>query len=199
MPYQNYKNISQMTKEDAYVFCMTHLIRHFKFSGIYIRDVLDVYLYCEKYKNVLDKGILEQKLRGFGIQNFEEKIREIAYRWFGNEEIAEFDEIEDFIMQGARIENQVNFEVGNNGGKWRFLRQMLFPDYQIMKEKYPVLKNAPVLLPAMWIVRWGRDVFFHATPVKERMNTIKLIRGAKTEEVEKIQKIYQELGIVRKE
>ncbi len=116
-PYESYQTIFQMSKEDTYVFCMLHLLIHFRFTGIKIRDVLDVYLYYEKYKNVLDQVKLDQKLQEFECQKFEENIRKIAYKWFGENPNYDFDEVENFILQGVSPKNQVNFEVGEKGRK----------------------------------------------------------------------------------
>ena len=35
---------------------------------------------------------------------------------------------------------------------------LVFPKYSVMSVKYPVLKKAPVLLPAMWVVRFFEKI-----------------------------------------
>lgn len=198
VPYQNYQHIFQMKREDAYIFCITHLIRHFKSSGIQIRDVLDVYLYHKRYKSILEKEAIRKKFCEWGIETFERNIREIAYQWF-EAEVIEFDEVQKFILQGLSIQNQVNFEVGNKGSKRRYFRQLLFPEFNVMKEKYPILERAPFFLPATWLIRILRDIFSKGVTVKSRLDTVKLIQDTKQEEVDKIQKIYQKMGIIGKE
>ncbi len=68
-----------------------------------------------------------------------------------------------------------------------------------MKGKYPILEKMPILLPFTWGARILKDVFSKATSMNERFETIKLIKGTNSEEVTKMQEIYQKLGIVRKE
>lgn len=199
IPYQNYQNIYRMTMEDRYIFCMIHLIRHFKYAGIEIRDVLDVYLLYEKYKNAFDFDKINQKLEEFGAKEFEENIRKIAYQWFASSEIGGFDEIEKFILKGQSMENQIHYAVGERHGKSKYTMRLFFPELKIMREKYPILKKAPVLLPATWVARIMKDIFSKETTVKQRFATIKLIQGADPEKVENIQNIYQKLGIIRKE
>ncbi len=197
--YQNYQHVYRMDLEDTYLFCIIHLIRHFKYAGIEIRDVLDVYLFYQKYKNDFQFEKLNQKLAEFEAKEFEENIRRIAYKWFGNEEIEDFDEVERFILKGSSIENNIHYAVGEKHGKSSYVLQLFFPKYKIMKEKYPILKKVPVLLPATWVARLIKDVFSKETTVKARMDKIKLIQEANPEEVAKIQDIYQKLGIIRKD
>lgn len=199
IPYKHYQNILQLDVNDAYIFCITHLRRHIGSGGINVRDVLDVYLFYEncKAKFALDK--IKAKLEEFEIVKFEENIRKIAYKWFGNEPNYDFNEVEKFIFQGANMKNQVNYAVGKQGGKMIYLRHLFFPTIAVMKEKYPVLGKAPILLPIAWIDRIAKDVFSKATTISARLNKIKLIKSTDVNDVEYIQKIYEELGIRRKE
>lgn len=188
-----------MTIEDSYIYCIAHLIRHFKIAGITIRDVLDVYLYYETYKYKLDREKVQEKLVEFGIEKFEENIRRIAYNWFGEEPNDIFDEVEKFILQGTSEMNQVNFNIGENGSKITYLRHLVFPTFSIMKGKYPILEKWPILLPFTWGVRLVHDVFSKEATVGERLHKVKLIYGAESDDVNQTRNIYEKLGIVRKE
>jgi len=77
-----------------------------------------------------------------------------------------------------------------------YLVRLLFPEFKIMKEKYPILKKAPILLPATWMVRIFKDIFSKETTVKNRLDTMKKIQEADLEEAKKIKEIYQKLGIM---
>lgn len=199
VPYQNYKNIYQMTLEDSYIYCIAHLIRHFKIAGIMVRDVLDVYLYNEAYKDEFDRKKIQEKLTEFGIEKFEEKIREIAYHWFGEKIDGTFDEVEKFILHGTNEANQVHFRIGENGSKIACLRRLVFPTFSVMKDKYPILEKLPVLLPFTWGARLIQDFFSKEANVGDRLHKVKLIYKAKAEDVQETQEIYEKLGIVRKE
>ncbi len=198
-PYQNYKNIVQLTLEEAYLYCILHLMIHFKFTGIQIRDVLDVYLYQEKYKNVFDYEKLNNMFEKLQITQFEKNIKRIAYQWFGEEKIEDFDEVEKFILKGVSVNNNVNYHLGQRNGKLSYALGLFFPEFKVMKEKYPILQKVPVLLPVSWIMRILKDVFSKETTVKMRLDTIKLIQETNQENVEDIQKVYKKLGIIRKE
>lgn len=199
IPYQNYQNIVQLKREDAYIFFILHLMLHFKFSGIQIRDILDVYLYNEKYKKEFDEKKLTKVLESLRIAEFEKNMQKIAYKWFGNEEIEEFSEIEKFILKGASLNNNVNYQIGESQGKIKYLTKLFFPEFKIMKEKYPILKKAPFLLPATWLARIFKDIFSKEINLKNRMDTLKLIQNTKQADVAHIHKIYQELGLLKRE
>lgn len=194
--YKNYQNIVRMSLEDSYVFAVIHLIRHFKFTGIEMKDILDIYLLNEKYKDVYQFDKINEKLEEFQAKEFEENIRKIAYRWFGNEEIDEFSDEECFILQGASMRNNIHFHIAEKKGKMAYLVRLLFPEFKIMKEKYPILKKAPILLPATWMARIFKDIFSKETTVKNRLDTMKRIQEADLEEAKKIKEIYQKLGIM---
>ena len=196
--YREYKNILVLNVDDAYIFCILHLLIHFKFNGILMKDLLDVYLYNEKYKNVMNYDKIFQKFKDFGIVEFEKNIKSIAYKWFSAEEIENFDEVEKFILKGANITTQINYSVSKNDKKSKYLLKLFFPEFDIMKEKYPVLNTVPVLLPFTWIARIFKDIFSKETTLQTRFDTIKLINSANQEDIENIKKIYEKLGIEEK-
>lgn len=193
--YKSYKNIYQLDIENSYVFCILHLLMHFKFTGIKIRDILDVYLYHEKYKDDLNYDKLEKIFNELDIKEFEENIKKISYKWFGTENISDFSDVEKFILKGKNGNNRINYSIGESDGKINFIINLLFPELKIMQEKYPILEKAPILLPVMWVARISKDVCSKVVPLKTRLKTIKLIKEADTEEINKVKDIYKKLGI----
>lgn len=193
--YKSYQNIYQLDLENAYVFCILHLLVHFKFMGIKIKDILDVYLYNKHYQDILDYDKLDRIFKDLSIPDFAENIKNIAYKWFGTDKIEDFDEIEIFILNGSNLNNSVNYSLGESTGKINYLIKLLFPEMKIMKEKYPVLEKFPPLLPLMWITRIFKNITPNAIPLKQRFNTIKLIKEADTEDIKKVKNIYHKLGV----
>lgn len=192
--YKNYHHIYQLDKENAYIFCMIHLLQHFKFTGIKIKDVLDVYLYNETYKDTLNYDLLNKILQDLEIKEFEQNIRNISYKWFGSDKVDEFNAMEYFILQGSSIHNRVNYSIGENDGKMKFFIKLLFPNMEIMKEKFPVLERFPLLLPVMWITRIVKKGIF-SKQFLLNFHTVKLINSADTKDVQKVKDIYHDLGI----
>ena len=193
--YKNYNNVYKMNIEDAYIFCIVHMLKHFKTAGISIRDVLDVYVYNEKYRNEVNQSELSKKFEEIGIKEFEENIKKIAYKWFGNEEIFEFDDVEKYILGGARFSVSVQSAILNKGGKSKMIFRMFFPKYSKMKREYPFLKKIPVLLPIMWCIRIIDKVFLSDTSNKARLERLNLVRKTEINEVKVLGSIYKKVGI----
>lgn len=103
--------------------------------------------------------------------------------------------MEQFILQGPSMKNNVNYHIGEKKGKGAYLARLFFPEFSVMKEKYPILKKIPFLLPLTWIARIVKDIFSKEATVKTRINMIKMIQDADFVEVEKIKNIYEKLGI----
>lgn len=193
--YSDYEHIFQLNIEDTYIFCIIHLIIHFKYTGILARDILDVYLFNERNKNLIDKEYVSKKFEEFDLVDFEKNIKHIAYKWFGENQVYEIDDIQEYILNGRSINNRVNYNVGENEGKGKFLKELFFPNFKIMKDKYPILEKVPILLPVTWIARIFKDVFSKESKVKDRIDTIKLIQKADEEDIQKVKQIYNKLGI----
>lgn len=193
--YKDYQNIYQLDINNAYIFCILHLLIHFKFTGIKVKDILDVYLYNETYKDTLNYNLIDKIFTDLEIQDFAQNMKNISYKWFSTNIVDDFDEVENFILKGSSLNNRVNYSIGKSNGKFSFFINLLFPKKEVMQEKFPVLKNFPLLLPIMWITRIVRDIFSESTPLKLRWHTVKLIHEADTKDVQKIKDIYHKLGI----
>lgn len=193
--YKDYKNILQLNIEDCYIHCILHILAHFKHTGIIVRQILDVYLYYEKYKNKLDYEKLRKVFSELNITEFEENIRQIAYKWFDADDIKDFSNEELFILNGAGDEVEVNYHILEKNGKFKYWWRMFFPKFEIMEEKYKVLKKAPVLLPAMYVVRLGKEVFSKKITGRA-LALMKMTKDVKEEEIDDMRKIYMNLGII---
>lgn len=200
--YKDYKNIYQMNLEDNYIFCIVHLLIHFKDYGINIRDILDVYLYNEKFKSKLDYEKINKEFEVLGLKDFEKNIKEISYKWFdGKQEMnkdsqdEEFSHIEKYILEGPNLNKRVIYSVINNMDKKNRVFSLFFPKLKVMQCKYPVLRKSPYLLPFMWGYRMIKGVFEKTFSFKDRLRTLDLVKNVKQEDIEEAKEIYKELGI----
>lgn len=109
-------SLYNFTDEDFYVFLIAHLYKHFKSGGTGIRSVLDIYVYNEK-KPDLDRDYLAGEFAALGLVSFEEKLRALAYRWFGGEEISdEPDPLADYVL-GSGVYGTVQNATVNGAAK----------------------------------------------------------------------------------
>ena len=48
-----------------------------------------------------------------------------------------------------------------------------------MRNKYPILKKAPILLPLMWVVRWFQTLFKGKSAIDEQRYRVSLLTEEK--------------------
>lgn len=145
--------------EDFYIYMISHMAKHFFETGCGIRNLVDIYIYTTRYKDVMDQEYLDSELKACGIFDFEMNMRKLAYVWLCNEDCDSFyGDLFDYMVDSGiygKSENgiwsQLAKETTDNqeNAKWKFY----FPSINFMNEKYPWLKKAPYLLPAAWVIR----------------------------------------------
>ena len=77
-------------REDFYVYMIAHMAKHFYAMGCGIRNLVDVYIYLEKYGKELDRAYLNKELKKCGIYDFAVNIEELAYIWLGGKQGSQF-------------------------------------------------------------------------------------------------------------
>ena len=151
----NFKN------EFVLFHAVAHMSYHFVTGGCGIRPFIDLHLMEEKLD--FDRHIFEDMLSECGLVKFYESVRKLCLVWF---EGAEHDEItlemEHFILTGGvngNLKKSVVAKQQEKGGKFAYLWERVFQPYNIMREKYPVLKEKRYLLPFYQVKRWCSILF----------------------------------------
>ena len=70
--------------------------------------------------------------------------------------------ITDYIVSSGSFGDQQAKSVAGSahtGGKGKRMIKLLFPSVAKMRYAYPVLQKFPVMLPAIWVYRWGKIAF----------------------------------------
>ena len=113
--------------------------------------------------------------------------------WFNS---APSDDVTDFMTakifgSGAygTLQDKMNSEAvrtGNTGKnvKRKRLFTAIFPGLTGMRQKYPVLKKAPVLLPVMWVARWF-EAIFKPSKIKEQKHRLDMLSDEGVSQFEK--------------
>ncbi len=177
----------EMSDEDQMIYLFTHFAKHYRDGGIGVRHMLDLYLY-RKAKPDMDKQYLEGELAKLQLSAFWGHIVKTLEVWFDG---APADEMTDRITElvfdsgsfGAKETQRVARGVRNkskSGGgakqvRARFWLRVIFLPYEHMRNKYPVLKKVPILLPVMWVVRWFQTLFKGKPAIDEQRNRAKLL------------------------
>lgn len=186
-------NLYHMKPEDLYIHVIIHAAKHFKCSGLGVRPVLDFYVLNQKYSANWDSEYIKKQLESVGLSKFEKKMRDVAYAFFGDEEMQVSEDMNEFF-KGSTYGDYGNAgrEFMSRGGNSRiefFLHRTFYP-YSGMCEMFPILKKCPVLLPFAWIYRII-DVLLH-----RRENVAMIARADISEEnSEQIRKTLQQFGL----
>ena len=161
----------EMSPEDTFVYMFTHYAKHYRETGVGIRQAIDLYIYCKHYCD-MDKEYIRNALVTLQLDRFYENTMHMLDVWFGNETHTEGSRIvEKHLYDSGVFGTSKNRQIStmlrnlNSTGSmkkarflvWKF--RVLLPYYSMCKE-YPILKKYPVLLPCMWIVR-AVTVFLH--------------------------------------
>lgn len=196
----------RMTDEDFYLFLIAHTAKHFLNGGTGIRNIIDIYLYLEKYKKELNINYIESELEKLGLLVFSKKISELAYYWFDEGETNQIlEQIGSYVVHSGvygNITNAaiINILLGKKGkdsltsSKIKYILRRIFPSYSTMKRRNKILKKIPILLPWFWFTRLLTGICRKESRIKE----MDAIDKVKQEDIEKIKEIREELGVKEK-
>lgn len=191
----------EFEKEDFYVYMVSHMAKHFYETGCGIRNLLDIYVYLEKYKNEIDTDVIAGELSKLGLADFEKHIKKLAYIWILKEECPKFYlDLFDYMLDCGiygKGENGVwgqlakESRINNNSIDEKNIKRIYwFPSRERMKEQYPWVEKSILLLPIAWLVRIVKGI-----TKKERIRRYKAIAKDSSKQMEKMLTIYETLNL----
>lgn len=165
-----------LTPEYFFAFLLAHGIKHYSTGGSGIRCFMDIYVYRKALGDKLDLSKVYELFEQVNERKKCEEFIVLSEVWFeGKETNRELSEMAEYIIRGGvygSFENYTLYGMKNNG-KWGFFFKRLFPTFQFMKEHYPILYKAPILLPFCWIVRIFRALTKYKGQTAEKFKTFK--------------------------
>jgi len=183
-----------------YVYLLTHLIRHIRTSGVGIRSLLDMKIYYDAYKSIIDEKSLNSYLETYKLNNFNDRVVRLN-KIFTNEIKPEYRDLEviAYIMNsgihgsGSKhdpyLTKRAHEQSRLKKSKFRFVLGEVFPARNRIQETYPYLKKHPWLLPWAWFVRGFKQLF-------KIKNTKKRLRSVSSDEkIDSVKDVYDYLGI----
>ncbi len=171
----NYKY--ELSREDMYVFLLAHLAKHYRYGGTGIRTMLDLYVYRRAYPD-LDMNYILEETEKIGLEKFQLIAEKIADDWFGGSFDGVFDSVSGYIISGgvygkkemSVVNRMINSDENVNVGKFKSIWFMIFPDYQLMSELFPILQKYKFLLPLFWVIRWFKSLTSKNSNLKNTIN-----------------------------
>lgn len=161
--------IYDFTTEDFYIYMLAHMGKHFYAKGCGIRNLVDVYVYLQKYGSVMKYEYIHRELEQLGLSTFALHMEKLASIWLGGEGGDEF-----YAQLFAYMSDSGIYGKDENGIWNKFCEEKLknkkvsrfrlkmwycFPPLYYMTEYYPWLEKHPYLLGWAWVVRGVRGVF----------------------------------------
>lgn len=153
-----------MSDEDFYIYIICHMNKHYNNGGTGLRSLVDVYLFNKARYDGMDKDYLSRELSLLELTEFEQRIRELAYKLFCGEE-NEFTENEEtmyFVQSGANgtnehwKENRLSRSMGGEDtgkAKRKYLLKRVFISGDELKKNYPTVYKHKVLYPLLFVYR----------------------------------------------
>lgn len=153
-----------MSDEDFYIYIICHMNKHYNNGGTGLRSLVDVYLFNKARYDGMDKDYLSRELSALELTEFEQRIRELAYKLFCGEE-NEFTENEEtmyFVQSGANgtnehwKENRLSRSMGGEDtgkAKRKYLLKRVFISGDELKKNYPTVYKHKVLYPLLFVYR----------------------------------------------
>lgn len=195
--------ITYLSKEDTCLYLLCHMVKHMKYGGAGIRQVIDIWLYLEKEEQSLDWQYIQAALKELGLEKFEDNIRKLGSWWmtgktenrkqmrfltgfllqsgvYGTQEVSLLNGMSKRLSQGENLK----------AGKLRTVCALFFPSWKNLCASYPILKKFPFLIVAVQIKRAFKFLF-----LGKSRKYVKIVTGVSEEKVEHFEKYMDEFGI----
>lgn len=161
----------EMSLEDTFIYLFTHYAKHYRNTGVGIRQALDLYIYRRTYPGI-DEAYVVNKMQILQMERFYHNTMHMLDVWFGDGEHTEASQLIEnrlfdsgvFGTQENNLQSVMLRQVKRHGtvkkAKLITWLRWIFPTYRSMCERFPILDRFPVLTPFLWIVRC-MDVLIH--------------------------------------
>ena len=165
----------EFSREDAYIYHVAHMYKHFESSGHGVRGIADEWALLNAWQETMDRPYLDVELAKLGMVDFESVLKSAASAAIDEdacgrvlagepEALAQNDAytIAYMLSSGTygTLQNQARnwlrddaAKHGKKAAQVRYLLHRLFPPTKALLPYYPVLKRAPWLLPVVHLYR----------------------------------------------
>lgn len=184
----------ELPLEDAYLFHIAHMFKHYSSSGHGVRGLADEWVLVGAWGPKMDRDYLNAELDKLGMRDFECDLRRVSESIIGSDAcgqalagnataITQRDGQMLAYMLGSgtygTLSNNVNnklakeaAENGQKGSRARYLLHRAFPPLSHLAQGYPVLKRAPWLLPGVYAYRLIVKPFTRFSRLRTELMTV---------------------------
>lgn len=180
--------------EDAYLFHIAHMFKHYSSSGHGVRGLADEWVLMNARGPKMDRDYLNTELDKLGMRSFECDLCRVSESIIGKDAcgqalagnataITQRDGQMLAYMLGSgtygTLSNNVNnklakeaAENGRKGSRARYLLHRAFPPLSHLAQGYPVLKRAPWLLLGVYAYRLVVKPFTRLSRLRTELMTV---------------------------
>lgn len=159
---------------EFFAYVLAHAIKHLEEGGTGIRTVMDLWVCLDSNKNIDAEKALAL-LESSGKRSAAERLIALSRVWFGDApHTDETMALQRYILGSGTygtVTNSAQNRIKTSGRAGYFF-QLIFPTFTHMRQHYPILKKAPVLLPACWFVRLVTKPFINRRQNSEKLRQI---------------------------
>lgn len=174
---------------------VAHMAYHFAFGGCGVRPFIDLYLILRELD--YDKEKLAELMREAELERFYAHAKKLSLVWLeGAEGDETVNEMAEYILSGSLYGTK---EIGaaaaqvRNGGKTKYVLRRIFQPYNVLKEKYPIIKKHPYLTPIYEVKRWG-DIVFKGK-LKKSVDELKTTTATSDESARQLSVFLKKVGL----
>lgn len=178
--------------EDYYIYVTTHTYKHFSEGGIGIRFFVDNYVYLSRNGKIMNWDYIAQETIKLGINEFEERARELSKKIF-NEHISienivpenlKLKEMLDYILESGTYGTQTNsiqnrmIRIQNNEDnisiktKLKFVLNRLFPGEVHADVRKLIENDKKWLIPFFWLYRFFTALVINRKRILSEIRTL---------------------------
>lgn len=184
-----------LSKEDFYIYIITHLFKHFDHGGAGVRFLMDIYAYLIKENDTLDWQYIKGELKKLNLIEFEKSTRSLSFKlfsdtctYFGGTEnlltVGERELLDYYIGSGTygTLQNNVQHslsklsdgeEKNTKKVKGKYILRLLFPNMLYYKDSYPFLYKYRIFIPFFLLFRFIRAVILRPKKIIYQLKIIK--------------------------
>lgn len=154
--------LNAMKKEDMLAHMIIHHAKHLEYEGAGIRNILDIVLFLKKNSENIDFDYVIAMCEEQGYKKIAELAFGVAEQYFGIKVGYKYEKhnTEFFLRHmlsggvfGIHTGDKILNQVSRYRGDQSWIKSVLFPPLEVLKDRYPYLKKKPMLLPVAWAQR----------------------------------------------
>lgn len=195
----------QLTPEFHFIYLMTHIAKHIYGAGAGIRMYMDIALFIKHFGDNVDWKYVEDELKKLGLSNFANVVLSVSEKCLGvispialrDIEPETYENFMEYTMDGGifghfgRDSGLIILKNTEKSSRLKTLSERIFPPANVVERRYTYIQGRYWLLPVAWMHRAIKN----RGNLKKNAEVAKSILTSDNSEVEKLKRIYREIGL----